>query len=98
MKTVVITGSARGFGLCQAKKFKSLGCNVVLSDVNEENLKKAAAELENVGPKDTKVIWTLCDVTDCEALQRLWNLAKETFGTPAPKQARFYTPLVSDLP
>ncbi len=81
MKTVVITGSARGFGLCQAKKFKSLGCNVVLSDVNEENLKKAAAELENVGPKDTKVIRTLCDVTDCEALQRLWNLAKETFGT-----------------
>ena len=28
MKTVVITGSARGFGLCQAKKSKELGCNV----------------------------------------------------------------------
>lgn len=80
MKTVVITGSARGFGLAQAKKFKELGCNVVLSDVNEENLKKAAAELEAIGPQGTKVIYTLCDVTDPDALQRLWNLAKETFG------------------
>ena len=80
MKTVVITGSARGFGLCQAKKFKELGCNVVLSDINEENLKKAALELENIGPEDTKAIWTRCDVTDCEALQALWDLAKSTFG------------------
>ena len=41
MPVVVITGSARGFGLCQAKKFKELGYNVVISDINEENLKKA---------------------------------------------------------
>ena len=80
MKTVVITGSARGFGLCQARKFKELGCNVVISDVNEENLKKAAAELETIGPSATKVVSTLCDVTDCAALQALWDLAKTTFG------------------
>ena len=80
MKTVVITGSARGFGLCQARKFKELGCNVVISDVNEENLKKAAAELETIGPSATKVVSTLCDVTDCTALQALWDLAKSTFG------------------
>lgn len=41
MKTVVITGSARGFGLCQAKKFKELGCNVIISDINEANLEKS---------------------------------------------------------
>ena len=40
MKTVVITGSARGFGLCQAKKFKEMGFNVVVSDINEENLER----------------------------------------------------------
>ena len=28
VKTVVITGSSRGFGFCQAKKFKELGFNV----------------------------------------------------------------------
>lgn len=80
MKTVVITGSARGFGLCQARKFRSLGCNVVLSDVNGDNLKKAAAELEALPAGDARVIYTLCDVTDCDAVQRLWDLAKSTFG------------------
>ncbi len=62
MKTVVITGSARGFALCQAKKFKELGCNVVLSDVHEENLKKAAQGLESIGPDGTKAIWNSLSV------------------------------------
>lgn len=79
MNTVVITGSARGFGLCQAKKFKELGCNVVISDINEENLEKAAAELQGIGPKDTKVLSVVCDVTDPEAVQGLWDKAMEGF-------------------
>ena len=80
MKTVVITGSSRGFGLCQAKKFKELGCNVVLSATNEETLKKAAKELESIGPEDTQAVYTVCDVTDRAAVQALWDLAKSTFG------------------
>ena len=79
MKTVVITGSARGFGYCQAKKFRELGCNVVLSDVNEADLKKAADQLASE-KGEGKVIHTLCDVTSLADLQHLWNLAKETFG------------------
>ena len=80
MKTVVITGSSRGFGFCLAREFRRIGCNVVLSAVNEENLRKAEAALKNVGPGDAKVVRTVCDVTDSDALQRLWDLAKETFG------------------
>ena len=57
MKTTVITGSAWGFGLCQARKFRSLGCNVVLSDVNEDSLKKAAAELEAMPAGDARIMW-----------------------------------------
>lgn len=45
MKTVVITGSARGLGLCMAKVFRKNNFNVVISDLKEENLKKAAEEL-----------------------------------------------------
>ena len=41
MKTVVITGSARGFGFAKAKDFRRLGCNIVLSDLKQENLDKA---------------------------------------------------------
>ena len=63
MKTVVITGSARGFGLCQAKKFKELGFNVVISDINETNLKKALEELLLIRPDDAKAISVVCDVT-----------------------------------
>lgn len=80
MKTVVITGSSRGFGFCLAREFRRIGCNIVLSAVNEENLRKAEAALKNVGPGDAGVIRTVCDVTDSDALQRLWDLAKETFG------------------
>ncbi len=80
MKTVVITGSARGFGLCQAKKFKELGCNTVISDVNEVNLAKAVRELTQIGPKETGVLSVVCDVTDPSALQNLWDEAVRKFG------------------
>lgn len=80
MKTVVITGSARGFGLCQAKKFKELGFNVVISDINEENLNKAIAELNNINSNNTKEIKVVCDVTDEKQLQNLWDVAKKEFG------------------
>ena len=80
MKTVVITGSARGFGLCQAKKFKELGFNVVISDINEANLGKALAELEKAGAAGTKAISVVCNVTSRGDLENLWNKAKEAFG------------------
>lgn len=38
MKTVVITGSARGLGYEMARVFLKNNVNVVISDVNEENL------------------------------------------------------------
>lgn len=39
MKTVVITGSARGLGFEMAKQFRMNNFNVVISDVLEEKLK-----------------------------------------------------------
>ncbi len=80
MKTVVITGSARGFGLCQARKFKELGFNTVISDINEENLEKAAAELANMGAEGTQVLKVKCDVTKIEDVQNLWETAYKAFG------------------
>ena len=80
MKTVVITGSARGFGLCQAKKFKELGCNVVISDINEGNLEKALEELTAIGAEGTQAVSVRCDVTCAADLQNLWDRAVEAFG------------------
>lgn len=80
MKCVVITGSARGFGLCQAKKFKELGYNVIISDINEENLKKAIEELNLINKENTSAFYTLCNVTKLEDLEALWNFAIEKFN------------------
>lgn len=80
MKTVVITGSARGFGYELAKAFKGLNCNIVLSDINIQNLENAAATIKSIkGNGD--VAYKLADVTNHSQLQALWDFAKQTFGT-----------------
>ena len=79
MKTVVITGSARGFGFAMAKDFRRLGCNVVLSDLKQENLDKAKQELEKID-SDAKVLTVVCDVTKSEMLENLWAQSQQTFG------------------
>ena len=77
---VVITGSARGFGFCQAKKFKELGHNIVISDINDSNMEKAVSELEKINAENAKVFSFHADVTKEEDIKSLWNFAKEKFG------------------
>ena len=79
MACVVITGSARGFGLCQAKKFKELGYNVVISDINEANLSKALEELNQINSENTKAIMVKANVTVMEDLENLYLEAEKAF-------------------
>ena len=62
MKNVVITGSARGFGLTLAREFLKNNCNVIISDINEECLKEAKKELEQAN-YNGKVLAIKMDVT-----------------------------------
>ena len=78
MKTVVITGSARGFGLEMAKVFKQNNFNVVLSDINEENLKVAETTISNI-ESNSKVVSVVCNVTNHDALENLWSQAVKAF-------------------
>ncbi len=71
MKTVVITGSARGLGLEMAIQFKMKEYNVVLSDILEDKLKEAKDLLEKEYPSRGRVISLVCDVTKESDLQRL---------------------------
>lgn len=79
MKTVVITGSARGFGYSMAQEFRKNNFNVVLSDINQQGLSLAQQELEKIA-SDAKVASFVCDVSSHDALQALWDQAKAEFG------------------
>ena len=48
-KTAVISGGAEGIGLSIAKALGEQKMNIVLTDINEKNLKKASLELETIG-------------------------------------------------
>lgn len=62
MKTVVITGSARGLGFEMAKQFRMNNFNVVISDVLEEKLKEAYSKLEEI-KSEREILDVVCDVT-----------------------------------
>ena len=79
MKTVVITGSARGLGYNMARFFREYNYNVVLSDLNEEKLKIAKEELEKT-PSEADITYTTCNVSKIEELQALMDFALEKFG------------------
>ena len=79
MKTVVITGSARGLGLEMAKVFKKNNFNVVISDLALDKLENAKNILSNI-KSDSEVLSTICNVTYQEDIDNLIELVNKTFG------------------
>lgn len=61
-KTVIITGSGRGFGLEMLKIFRKNGFNVVVCDVNEDTLTTAKNQLEKI-EGDSKILTYCVDIT-----------------------------------
>lgn len=80
MKTVVITGSARGFGYAMLELFKKNNYNVVVCDINKDNLIKAKEKLENI-KGDGKVLSFVVDITKESDVERLIEYTEETFGS-----------------
>jgi len=90
MKTVVITGSARGLGFELAKEFRKNNYNVVLSDVMGVNLKNAKITLEKEIIGKGNIESVLCDVTKESDLENLMavttkNLITLMFGLITPE-------------
>ncbi|MBQ8132287.1 MAG: SDR family oxidoreductase [Bacilli bacterium] len=78
MKTVVITGSARGFGFEMLKLFRSSDFNVVCCDISKEALTSAQSELEQIKGKG-KIIPVEVDITKESDVDRLIeSVLKET--------------------
>lgn len=78
MKTVVITGSARGLGFELAKVFLQNNVNVIISDLSEEKLKLAKIELKKINT-DAHIKYFVCDVTKSNEVNKLIKFAKKEF-------------------
>lgn len=76
-KVAVVTGGASGIGLAMAQRFASEGMNVVLADVEEQALAKAAAELTEAG---ADVIGVPTDVAQPEQVEALRDQALAKYG------------------
>ena len=76
-RVAVVTGAASGIGLGMARAFASRGMKLVLADLDEQALEKAADEFSQQG---IAVTTTLCDVSKHEQIQSLADLTMATYG------------------
>jgi 3-oxoacyl-[acyl-carrier protein] reductase len=78
-KTVIITAAAgTGIGFATAQRCVEEGAAVVISDVHDRRLGEAAVRLAELGGEPPLAV--LCDVTDEDQVQALFEGAVERFG------------------
>ena len=73
-KTVIVTGSARGIGRVIAERFASLGANVVISDIDQEQAETVAGEIGH------GAIGLKANVTEIEEVENLFEKTIKEFG------------------
>lgn len=78
-KTAVLTGAGSGFGLECARLGARLGMKLVLVDVQNDALDRAAAELQTAG---AEVLALQVDVSDAAQMEHLARRVRERFGAP----------------
>lgn len=78
-KTAVITGAGSGFGLETSRLAAQAGMNIVMADVQQDALDKAAAEIEALG---AKVLPFRLDVSKAEQVEAMGRATVDRFGAP----------------
>lgn len=76
-KTVAITGGATGIGFGLAKRFGSLGANVVIGEPRQDRLDEAVAALKAL---DIEASAMVMDVTDPDSMEAFADFAWATYG------------------
>lgn len=68
-QTVLITGAAGGLGRAMADRYREMGANLVLSDLNPDAV-----------PTCSRTLTTLCDVTDANSVRAMVKAGVDRFG------------------
>ena len=79
MANVVITGSTKGIGKGLALEFIQRGHNVSISSRNQADVNSTVTELSDAGPG--RAIGTVCDVSQKDQLQNLWDQTAAEFSS-----------------
>ena len=77
--TAVITGAASGFGLEASRIAAARGMNVVMADVQQDALDRAAAEIRSLG---VTVLAQRVDVSKAAEVEALGAATQQRFGAP----------------
>jgi len=76
-KTAIVTGARQGIGYGIVKALAQEGCNVVVSDIIQEDCGKVVEEIEKIGVQGLAV---KCDVSKKEEVDNLVKKTIEKFG------------------
>lgn len=76
-KTAIVTGGASGIGEATALLYAQEGCNVVVSDLQEEKGNQLVEKIKQTG---AKAIFIKADVSKPSDCENLINKTMETFG------------------
>jgi len=77
-RVAVVTGGASGIGLALVNQFLRDGMRVVMADVDDEALNRAA---DSIGAKSSKLLCVKTDVADAHEVESLANQTLEHFGS-----------------
>ena len=73
----LVTGAAQGIGKATAEVFAKEGASIVLNDINEEGLKKAAKDIEALGVDCLPVVANTSLLSDVE---KMYSQVMDKFG------------------
>lgn len=76
-KTAIVTGGRQGIGCGIVRALAKEGCNIVISDIVEEDCEKVAEEIKKMG---AEALVVKCDVSKKEDVDNLIKKTIEKFG------------------